>query len=78
MKTLISDVIETNPQICGGEPVIKGTRILLRVILDSLASGESLDSILENFPAMTPEQLNGVIAFAASSASEDIPYMSFA
>ena len=69
MKDLISDVIETNQEICGGEPVIKGTRILLRVILDSLASGESLDSILEGFPAMTPKQLNGVIAFAASSAA---------
>ncbi|HXH38754.1 MAG TPA: DUF433 domain-containing protein [Thermoanaerobaculia bacterium] len=62
-----------DPQICGGEPVIRGTRVLLRTILASLAEGSSDDEILGSFPAMTGEDLRAVIAFAATSAEEDLP-----
>ena len=67
------DHITRDPQICGGEPVIRGTRVLLRTILASLAEGSSDDEILGSFPAMTGEDLRGVIAFAAASAEEDLP-----
>jgi uncharacterized protein (DUF433 family) len=67
------DHIMRDPQICGGEPVIRGTRVLLRTILASLAEGSSDDEILGSFPAMTGEDLRAVIAFAAASAEEDLP-----
>lgn len=67
------DHIIRDPQICGGEPVIRGTRVLLRTILASLAEGSSDDEILGSFPAMTGEDLRAVIAFAAASAEEDLP-----
>lgn len=64
-----------NPKICGGEPVIKGTRVTLRTILASLAEGARVEEILEDFPTLTEEDVRAVIAFAASSAEEDIPFL---
>ncbi len=65
--------IERNPRICGGEPVIRGTRVTLRTVLASLADGDSIDAILADFPTLTAEDMRAVIAFAATSAQEDVP-----
>lgn len=62
-----------DPAICGGEPVIKGTRVTLRTILASLATGDSPEDILRDFPSLTAEDIKAVIAFAAASAEEDLP-----
>ena len=59
--------------ICGGQPVIKGTRVLVRVILGYLAHGEPTATILKEFPSINEEDLRAVIAFAAASAAEDLP-----
>jgi len=67
------DHIIQDPQICGGEPVIRGTRVLLRTILASLAVGCSEEDLLRNFPALTSRDIRAVIAFAAASAEEDLP-----
>jgi uncharacterized protein (DUF433 family) len=62
-----------DPRICGGEPVIKGTRVTLRTVLASLADGDSVEQILEGYPTLTPEDVRAAIAFAAASAEEDLP-----
>jgi len=62
-----------DPNICGGEPVIKGTRVLLRTILASLAEGDSIEDIINDFPSLTEEDVRAVIAFAATAAEEDLP-----
>jgi len=67
------DRIVRDPAICGGQPVIKGTRVLVRVLLGYLAHGESTASILKEFPTIAEEDLRAVIAFAAASAAEDLP-----
>lgn len=67
------DHIIRDPQICGGEPVIRGTRVLLRTLLASLAVGCSEEDLLRNFPALTSRDIRAVIAFAAASAEEDLP-----
>lgn len=69
------DRIVRNPQLCGGEPVIKGTRVPVRTILASLAEGDCTDDILKDFPTLTEEDIRAVIAFAAASAEEDLPPM---
>ena len=56
--------IEINPRVCGGSPVIKGTRIPVEVILDHLAAGESWDSILVGFPALTGGDIAAAVRFA--------------
>jgi uncharacterized protein (DUF433 family) len=65
--------ISRDAQICGGAPVIKGTRVTVRTILASLAEGARIEEILEDFPTLTEEDVRAVIAFAAVSAEEDIP-----
>jgi len=68
-----SKSIVRDPQICGGEPVIRGTRVTIRTILASLAEGARTQEILQDFPTLTEEQVVAVIAFAAASAEEDLP-----
>lgn len=67
--------IVRNPRICGGEPTIKGTRVLLRTILASLASGDTVEEIMKDFPTLTEEDMRAVIAFAAATTEEDLPVL---
>ena len=65
--------IVRDPKICAGEPVFRGTRVTLRTVLASLAEGDRIDKILEEFPSLTDEDVRAAIAFAAASAGEDLP-----
>ena len=65
--------IVRDPSICGGEPVIKGTRVTLKTILSSLAEGATTQEIIADFPSLKEIDLRAVIAFAAASAKEDLP-----
>jgi uncharacterized protein (DUF433 family) len=67
------DRITRDSQICGGEAVVKGTRVTLRTVLASLAEGDPIEDILREFPTLTAEDVRAVIAFAAASAEEDLP-----
>ena len=67
------ELIVRDPDICGGTPVIKGTRIPLHTVLASLAEGAGTGDILTDFPTLTEEAVRAVIAFAAVSAGEDLP-----
>lgn len=73
MKPSYLEVIVRDPQICGGEPIVRGTRVTVRTILASLAEGAWIDEILADFPTITEAQVRAVIAFAAASAEEDLP-----
>lgn len=53
--------------------MIRGTRITLRTVLASLADGDSIEDILKAFPTLSYEAVRAVIAYAASSAEEDLP-----
>jgi uncharacterized protein (DUF433 family) len=65
--------IVRDPNICGGEPIFRGTRVTLRTVLASLAEGDVVEEILADFPTLTPEDVRAAIAFAAASAEEDLP-----
>jgi len=65
--------IVRDPAICAGQPVVRGTRVLVRVILGYLAHGESIATILRDFPSLSEEDVRAVIAFAAAAAGEDLP-----
>ncbi|MCL4692807.1 MAG: DUF433 domain-containing protein [Candidatus Hydrogenedentes bacterium] len=62
-----------NPRICGGEPVVTGTRVTIRTILASLVDGDTIPEILADFPTLTEDDVRAIIAFAAASAEEDLP-----
>ena len=65
--------IVRDPAICGGEPVVRGTRVTVRTVLASLAEGMSVADILRDFPTLDETAVRAVIAFAAVSAEEDLP-----
>jgi uncharacterized protein (DUF433 family) len=67
------DHIERDPRILGGEAVLKGTRVTLRTVLGSLAEGATTAEILADFPTLCDEDVRAAIAFAATSAQEDLP-----
>lgn len=69
----LEEKIVRDPQISGGEPVFRGTRVTLRTVLASLAAGDPVEAILKDFPSLTAEDVQAAIAFAAASASEDLP-----
>ena len=69
----IQDRIIRDKKICGGEPVIKGTRVTLRTILASLAEGDGIEDIIADYPTLNRDDIKAVIAFAAESTKEDLP-----
>ena len=73
MATDFLSFFERRPGVCGGELVVKGTRVTVRTVLASLAEGATIDQILADFPTLTEESVRAVIAFAAASAEEDLP-----
>ncbi len=64
--------ITVNPNVCHGKACIRGTRIMVSVILDNLAAGVSKEEILKSYPALTIEDINAALAYAAELAHERI------
>jgi uncharacterized protein (DUF433 family) len=68
--------ISVDPQICGGKPCVRGTRIWVSLLLDFLASGSSMEEILGEYPQLTREDLLAAIAYGAEMSREryvDLP-----
>ena len=59
------NIVHSDPEIMGGEPVFVGTRVPVKTLLVYLESGETLDEFLDNFPTVTKEQ---AIAFLKEAA----------
>ena len=61
------DRIELNPRVCNGKPVIKGTRITVSVILEQIAEGETLDTLLAGYPELKKEDIQAALLYAKAS-----------
>jgi uncharacterized protein (DUF433 family) len=59
------DRISVDPNICHGKVCIKGTRIMVSVILDNLAAGESVDVILQSYPTLKADDIQAALSYAA-------------
>ena len=70
MKKL--DRITVDPNICLGQPTIRGTRITVSVILKMLASGKSIQDVLEAYPELEEEDIRQAIKYAAWVVSEQL------
>ncbi|MBI1878954.1 MAG: DUF433 domain-containing protein [Chloroflexi bacterium] len=66
------DYITVDPTVCHGRACIKGTRVLVSVILDNLAVGMSVEEILKSYPSLTPKAIQAAIAYAADLAREKV------
>lgn len=67
-------MVNSDPKIMMGKPVIRGTRITVELILEKLAAGESVDQILSEHPRLTRESVRAAIAFAAEALRADVVY----
>jgi uncharacterized protein (DUF433 family) len=56
--------IEIDPRICHGKPVVRGTRVLISTILGALSGGDSVNVILQDYPAITAEDVAAALEFA--------------
>nr|WP_318728800.1 DUF433 domain-containing protein [Roseofilum sp. Guam] len=54
--------IEINPNICHGKPCIKGTRIMVSVILDNLAEGVTVEEIVADYPPLSQDLVRSAIS----------------
>lgn len=62
--------ITTNPEILGGKPIIKGTRISVELVLELISNGNSIEDILSGYPTITKEDILACVSYAKSLVSE--------
>ncbi len=67
-------LVESNPAIMIGKPVIAGTRITVESIIEKLACGESPEQILQAHPRLRQEHIRAALAFAAQALRGDVVY----
>jgi uncharacterized protein (DUF433 family) len=73
-KTMREELIQADPAIMMGKPVIAGTRITVELILEKLAAGETIEQMLAAHPRLTREAIQAALAFAARALRADIVY----
>jgi len=56
--------IETDPEICHGKPRIKGTRIMISVILVWLEAGKTFEEIIDAYPELSKEDISATVRYA--------------
>lgn len=74
----LSKRITIHPEICHGKPCINGTRIMVAVILDNLASGISKEEILKSYPSLTENDIQASLYYGALLAHEQTGYYKIA
>jgi uncharacterized protein (DUF433 family) len=62
--------ISINPNVCFGKPCIRGTRIWVSLILDFLASGSTMEEILQEYPQLSIEDIRAAIAYGAEMSRQ--------
>ena len=66
--------IESVPEILYGKPVIKNTRIPVDLILEKLASGDTVEDLIEAYPKIKREDITACLLFAADSVKNEIVF----
>ena len=64
--------ISIDPNVCHGKPCIKGTRIMVWIIVDYLANGDSVKEVLTAYPSLTREDVQAALAYAAEMTRERV------
>ena len=61
-------VVQSDPEIMGGEPVFAGTRVPVKALFDHLEAGDSLDVFLDSFPNVSREQAVAALELAKEAS----------
>ncbi len=70
--TNLLDRISINPRVCHGQPCVKGTRIMVWLIVQYLAHGDSVEDVLAAYPSLTREDVQACLAYAAEMTRERV------
>lgn len=73
MTAVQRDFIVRDPSICHGQATVRGTRVMVSVILDNLAAGLTEEEILAGYPSVTREGIRAAIAYGAELARDEYP-----
>jgi uncharacterized protein (DUF433 family) len=68
--------VTIDADICHGQPCIRGTRVLVTVLLDALAAGMSTAEIVRHYPTIAPEDVRSAAAYGAWLAKQEIHALS--
>ena len=66
------DRISVDAKVCHGRACIKGTRIMVSVVLDNLAAGEPVEAILRSYPTLKPDDIQAALGYAAELSRDRI------
>jgi uncharacterized protein (DUF433 family) len=66
------ELISVDPKVCHGQPCVKGTRVLVTVILDELASGMSAEQIVGHHPSLSVAGVGAAAAYGAWLAKQEV------
>lgn len=64
--------ISSNPNVCHGKACIRGTRVMVSVILDNLAAGQTTEEIVNSYPSVRADDVAAAMAYAAELARERV------
>jgi uncharacterized protein (DUF433 family) len=64
--------ISIDPNVCHGKPCIKGTRIMVWILVDCLANGDSVEEVLAAYPSLAREDVQAALAYAAEMTRERV------
>jgi len=69
------DRITVDPAVCHGQACIRGTRIMVSVVLDNLAAGVATSELLKSYPSLTADDIRAALDYAAELARERTVYL---
>lgn len=64
--------ISFDPEVCHGKACIRGTRVLVSVILDSIAEGATITEVLKSYPVLKKEDVQAALRYASELAREEV------
>lgn len=67
-KQVLLSRISIDPNVCFGKPRIRGTRVWVSLVLDLLATGSSLEELLEEYPQLTEDDIRACLLYGAETA----------
>lgn len=71
---MVHPLIESDPNVMMGKPVVRGTRIPVELILEKLGAGETIEHLLEAHPRLTREGVLAALRFGAQVLHADVAY----
>jgi len=64
--------VSIDPNICHGQPCVKGTRIMVWLVVGFLANGDSVEDVLKAYPELTRDDVRACLAYAAEMTRERV------